>query len=258
MYRKYHPELDSIAVHHKAMDALKAANFDHPKVVMRKFPHELSGGMCQRLVILLALASDPDLVIADEPTTALDVVMQQAILKLLFQERQNRQLSLLFVTHDARLLRENFDKIAVLCGGYLVEWGNATCFFRQDGLKNHPYTRILFPGLGGKQLVVWIWVIRSVAMRNYVHFTMPAFLRMRPATRCLRFEKSSQAISFDAKTYPKPLRHSLHNGSFKANPIVNLSRVSMRFPLKMSWGDTNKYYATGLTEVDFKMMPGER
>ncbi|MFI6322371.1 ABC transporter ATP-binding protein [Nonomuraea sp. NPDC050556] len=118
-----------------------------PAERVRAYPHEMSGGMRQRASIALALACEPDLVVMDEPTTAVDVVMQRLILQQIVRLRQELGFAVIFVTHDLPLLLEVADRIAVMYGGRIVEIGDATGIYH-DPL--HPYTRGLrdsFPPL---------------------------------------------------------------------------------------------------------------
>ncbi len=117
----------------------------------RSYPHELSGGQRQRVMIAMALALDPPIIIADEPTTALDVVVQARILNLFRELRSKRELSLLFISHDISTVLELTDRIAVMYLGKIVEIGPADKIFA-DPL--HPYTRALIeavPRIGGKK-----------------------------------------------------------------------------------------------------------
>jgi peptide/nickel transport system ATP-binding protein len=114
----------------------------------RDYPHELSGGQRQRIMIAMALACSPRLLIADEPTTALDVMVQAQVLSLLRTLQQEMRLGLLFITHDLSVLRELCDRIAVMYAGRVVEEGPAETVF---GAPAHPYTRALagaFPSIG--------------------------------------------------------------------------------------------------------------
>jgi peptide/nickel transport system ATP-binding protein len=114
----------------------------------RDYPHELSGGQRQRMMIAMALACEPRLLIADEPTTALDVMVQAQVLTLLKTLQEEMQLGLLFITHDLSVLRELCDRIAVMYAGRMVEEGPAASVFETPA---HPYTRALagaFPSIG--------------------------------------------------------------------------------------------------------------
>lgn len=111
-----------------------------PEGVMRKYPHELSGGQLQRVMIAMALAGEPTLLIADEPTTALDVTTQAQILDLLLDLRDEHDLSLLFITHDLGVVAQIADTVAVMYDGRVLEWRDVFDLF--DDPK-HPYTRAL-------------------------------------------------------------------------------------------------------------------
>ncbi len=120
-----------------------------PRSRLRSYPHELSGGMRQRVMIAMALATDPEIVIMDEPTTALDVVVQRDILAQIVELKERLGFSILFITHDLSLLLELADRIAVMYAGQLLEIGTAGQL--QHG-PAHPYTRGLlssFPSLRG-------------------------------------------------------------------------------------------------------------
>ncbi len=120
-----------------------------PRNRLRSYPHELSGGMRQRVMIAMALASDPEVIIMDEPTTALDVVVQRDILEQIVELKERLGFAILFITHDLSLLLELADRIAVMYAGRLLETGAAQDILRDPA---HPYTRGLlnsFPSLRG-------------------------------------------------------------------------------------------------------------
>jgi peptide/nickel transport system ATP-binding protein len=122
-----------------------------PRERLRSYPHELSGGMRQRVMIAMALATDPEVVIMDEPTTALDVVVQREILAQIVELQQKLRFAVLFITHDLSLLLEVADRIAVMYAGRLVEVGDAEQIHHRP---SHPYTRGLlesFPSVHGER-----------------------------------------------------------------------------------------------------------
>jgi peptide/nickel transport system ATP-binding protein len=132
----------------RAADLLDLVGIDRRRV--RAYPHELSGGMRQRVVIAMALALQPELVVMDEPTTALDVVVQREILQELEQLKQELGFAVLFITHDLSLLVEISDRIAIMYAGEIVEQAPSEVLFRQP---KHPYTVGLmnsFPPLTGE------------------------------------------------------------------------------------------------------------
>ncbi len=142
-----HLQLPRAAAQEKAANLLDLVSI--PRSRLRSYPHELSGGMRQRVMIAMALAADPEVVIMDEPTTALDVVVQRDILTQIMELKEQLGLSILFITHDISLLLELADRIAVMYAGQLVEIGSAEQIQHEP---SHPYTRGLlnsFPSLHG-------------------------------------------------------------------------------------------------------------
>lgn len=116
-----------------------------------RYPHELSGGMKQRAVIAMALACNPDLVIADEPTTALDVIIQAQVLKVMKELQQKLNLSMIFISHDLSMIAETCNEIAIMYAGKIVEYGDVTSIFKKP---LHPYTKKLiaaFPSILGEK-----------------------------------------------------------------------------------------------------------
>ncbi|HSL26946.1 MAG TPA: ABC transporter ATP-binding protein [Acidimicrobiia bacterium] len=119
-------------------DALSEVQIPNPHKIMRSYPHELSGGMKQRVLIAQALACNPDLLIADEPTTALDVTIQARILELIAELQERLETSVLYISHDLSLVKEICDRVAVMYAGRIVETGTTEEVFRNP---RHPYTR---------------------------------------------------------------------------------------------------------------------
>jgi oligopeptide/dipeptide ABC transporter ATP-binding protein len=130
----------------KAIELLGAVRIPDPAARVRDYPHQLSGGMRQRVLMAIALACQPSLVIADEPTTALDVTIQAQILDLLREMKAAFHLSLLLITHDLGVIAETADRVAVMYAGRIVETGPVRSIFRQPA---HPYTRGLLASKPG-------------------------------------------------------------------------------------------------------------
>jgi peptide/nickel transport system ATP-binding protein len=134
-----------------AADLLQQVGIGDPHLRLREYPHQLSGGMRQRIVIAMALACDPDLLIADEPTTALDVTIQAQIMDLLEQLKDQRRMATLLITHDLGIVAETADKVAIMNAGLIMEYAPTTSLFRRPA---HPYTQGLLaciPRLGDKR-----------------------------------------------------------------------------------------------------------
>jgi peptide/nickel transport system ATP-binding protein len=124
----------------RTMELLEQVDMPRPRDTARMFPHELSGGMRQRAAIALALAGRPALLVADEPTTALDVTVQRRILTLLDSLRRDTGMSMILVSHDLSVLRQACERVAVIYAGRAIEQGPMGTVFEQPA---HPYTRAL-------------------------------------------------------------------------------------------------------------------
>jgi oligopeptide/dipeptide ABC transporter ATP-binding protein len=124
-----------------AAELLNSVGIPDPAQRLNSYPHELSGGMRQRAMIAMALSASPSILIADEPTTALDVTIQAQILDLLMKLQDERKMSLLLITHDLGIVANIADEIAIMYAGEIVEYGKTADIFRKPG---HPYTRGLF------------------------------------------------------------------------------------------------------------------
>ena len=124
----------------RALELLAEVQIPDPERVMRSYPHELSGGMRQRILIASAFAAEPKLIVADEPTTALDVTVQKQILKLIAEMQSRHGTALLFVTHDLGVVSKVCQSLSVLYGGLVLEDSRITDFFHAP---KHPYSRAL-------------------------------------------------------------------------------------------------------------------
>ena len=148
-----HQIMESILLHtdrtkkqarERAIEMLRLVNINEPEKRMKQYPHELAGGMRQRVVIAMALACEPDILIADEPTTALDVTIQAQILELINKLKKEHNLSIIFITHDLGVVANMADRIAVMYAGKIVEYGTAEEVFYNP---QHPYTWALLSSM---------------------------------------------------------------------------------------------------------------
>ncbi|OSQ43879.1 ABC transporter ATP-binding protein [Thalassospira sp. MCCC 1A01428] len=143
-----HKGLRGAKARERILELLDLVGIPDPKSRLRSLPHELSGGQRQRVMIAMALANDPELLIADEPTTALDVTIQAQILQLL-RDLQNRLgMALLLITHDLQIVKKMADQVCVMKDGEIVEFGDNTRLFEQP---RHPYTRRLLDAVPSGQ-----------------------------------------------------------------------------------------------------------
>ena len=141
---RYHLGLGREATHRRAIELLEMVGIPAAEQIMRSYPHQLSGGMRQRVMIAMALSCDPDILIADEPTTALDVTIQAQIIELLRQIQRRTAMSVIIITHDLGVVSEFADEVIVMYAGRVVESGSVG-----DVLEDprHPYTRGLLSSI---------------------------------------------------------------------------------------------------------------
>jgi len=148
---KLHQKVGKREAKRRAVEMFNLVRLPDPEKMLKSYPHELSGGMCQRVMIAMALSCNPDLLIADEPTTALDVTIQAQILKLMEELKEKIDTSILLITHDLSVVAQLCDRVAVMYAGGIVEDGNVKDVFKDS---KHPYTRGLLdaiPKLGRRE-----------------------------------------------------------------------------------------------------------
>lgn len=145
---EWHFDLNKQAVYERSIELLKSVGIPDPQQRIKEYPHQLSGGMKQRVMIAIALAGEPELLIADEPTTALGVTIQAQILDLLKTIQQETGMAILLISHDLGVVAQIADHVAVMYAGQIVETASREQFFNDT---QHPYTRKLFEALPSEQ-----------------------------------------------------------------------------------------------------------
>ncbi|RWK43720.1 MAG: ABC transporter ATP-binding protein [Mesorhizobium sp.] len=177
----------------RVLDLLREVGIADPAVRARSFSHELSGGMAQRVMIAAALSGDPQMLIADEPTTALDVTVQAQILRLIDEQRRKRNLATLLITHDLAVVAALADRVAVMYAGRIVEEGPAKAVLEKP---QHPYTQalmrcsLLVPDQSGQLLSIpgSGSHARELTCGCRFHPRCSAALQHGIASRCMRSE----------------------------------------------------------------------
>jgi oligopeptide/dipeptide ABC transporter ATP-binding protein len=141
---RIHKNIEENAIRARCIELLKDVGIPSPEERVNAYPHQLSGGQRQRVMIAMALACDPDIIIADEPTTALDVTVQAQILKLLRSLQRKRSMAVLYITHDLGVVAQVADRVNVMYAGVIVEQGSTRVIFKN---ARHPYTQGLLASL---------------------------------------------------------------------------------------------------------------
>ncbi|MCP3670408.1 MAG: ABC transporter ATP-binding protein [Gammaproteobacteria bacterium] len=226
-------EINSIVV-----DLLKAVGIPDPERRVREYPHQLSGGMKQRVMIAIALAGKPELLIADEPTTALDVTIQAQVLRLLKDLQQETGMAIMLITHDLGVVSEVADRIAVMYAGQIIEVATREEFFNDP---KHPYSRKLFESLPGKA--------RRGQPLAVIEGTVPAlnqeFKGCRFADRCEEVMDMchNQIPVWSEIGEAQGIRCHLHN--MDVVPVANIRKPVVQQPEEI-----NKKPSTPLLSVD--------
>jgi peptide/nickel transport system ATP-binding protein len=195
---RIHRGMADKAARARAADLLKMVGIPDPERRLKAYPHEMSGGMAQRVMIAMALACEPELLIADEPTTALDVTIQAQILDLMRHLRDELGTAIVLITHDLGVVAEMADRVAVMYAGEIVEETDVTSLFRDP---KHPYTR----GLIGSIPVVGAAIDELAVIPGSVPnlIDLPSACRFAP--RCLARVEADLTISTERHPELRPV-----------------------------------------------------
>lgn len=208
--------------------------------ILERYPHELSGGQLQRVCIAMAISCNPDVLIADEPTTALDVTVQAQVLALLRELRDTRGMSMIFITHDLGVIAEIADSVAVMYQGKVVESGDVLQIF---GSPQHPYTKGLLacrPQLEGHQKY-----LPTVA--DFMEVTTTATGEIQIREKKVDFIESISSV-LESNNQPPD--------SPEKSPLVEVQELQVGFPERGVFGRT-KRYVMAVNRVSFEVYPGE-
>ena len=259
----------------KVIEWLERVGLPEPERRFDSYPFEMSGGQLQRVMIAMALAGEPDLLIADEPTTALDVTIQAQILNLLKDLQRERGMAMLLITHDLAVVSEMADQVALMYAGEIVEVAPVADFFEHP---SHPYAKLLLQALPGQQSRG----SRLAAISGTVPPLTNAFLGCRFAPRCpWKTDTCTQrAVPFHAVSPDHAVRcvhsadlplgvmpapavsatHVVENAHVPANehvqPILSVSDVSVSYLLSRSWFGPPRF-ADAVQGVSFDIAPGQ-
>lgn len=223
------------------LDEYKVAQLvkDHKESMLERYPHELSGGQLQRVMIAMAISCNPLLLIADEPTTALDVTVQATIIDLLRELQQTREMGLIFITHDLGLISEIADQVAVMYKGKVVEYGPSEQIFSHP---QHPYTK----GLVACRPTLTRHPQKLLTVSDYMS------VETTPTGQLLIQEKEP---SPPPEVSPAEMRTRLAQLEQKP-PLLKIHDLQVGFPVRSIFG-TKKRYHMAVNSVSFDVKPGE-
>ncbi len=235
-----HQKLSFSIAKEKTIDLLSEVKIPEPEKAFNKYPHEMSGGQKQRVMIAMALACNPSFLIADEPTTALDVTVQKSILDLLLKLREERNMSILFISHDLGVISEIADRIIVLYKGEIVEQGLAKDIFLD---AKHPYTKALLACRPSAKFVLRKLPIIS----DFVDFTSTS---MQSSANSIDFLRQKYAIS---KEEIELNRKKL----YQQKPLLEIQSIETSFTSTKNWWSKKTNIYKAVNNVSFEVYPGE-
>ena len=212
---------------------------EHKEAMLERYPHQLSGGQLQRVMIAMAISCNPSVLIADEPTTALDVTVQATILALLYELQQSRNMAMIFISHDLGLISEITDQVAVMYKGKIVEYGAAAQIFNNP---QHPYTKGLVacrPSLNRRPH-------KLLTVSDYMSVTEDEFGKV-----IIQAKEPAQPSEITREE----INQRLANNSAKP-PLLTVRNLEVGFPVRGVFGATKRYHKA-VNGVSFDVFPGE-
>ncbi len=231
---RQHRDVSRKTARELCLELFREVRLPRPKEILSSYPHQLSGGQKQRVMIAMAISCQPSLLIADEPTTALDVTVQKDILKLLLDLQQKHGMSILFITHDLGVVHDIADRVIVMYKGEIVESGETSQIFHQP---QHAYTKGL------------------LACRPPLDKRPPRLLTVKDF---IDSGKEAETLSSDKAilTFEKE-RKARQKDIYEKSPILKVEELSTWFPLKKSIFGRPRGFVKAVDDINLEVFPGE-
>ncbi len=212
-----------------------------PEAIFESYPHQLSGGQKQRVMIAMAMSCHPSVLIADEPTTALDVTVQKTILELMNDLQIRHNMGILFITHDLGVIAELADRVIVMYKGHIVEQGKVLDIFNHP---QHPYTKGLL-------------ACRPPLNKRLTKLpTVSDFMHEDDQGQMVEIHKSVKEMIAELVITPEQFK-ARHEVLYKKEPILEIKGLKTWFPAKKSLFSRTKAYVKAVDDVTFSVYPGE-
>ena len=238
---RLHRNLSKHEARTEALKLFEEVQLPRPAQLLNSYPHQLSGGQRQRVMIAIALSCNPDLLIADEPTTALDVTVQKTIIDLLLKLKTEREMSLLFISHDLGVVSQIADHVLVMYKGSIVEQANAKEIFTNP---QHPYTKgLLACRPSADQHLKFLPVISD-------------FLHVQPNGQLTSTSLTLAQVN-QRFTYPQLEAEQHKQLLYSHKPLLKVNNLCTWFPVKNTWLSASKNYIKAVNNISFQVYPGE-
>ncbi|UKJ09133.1 ABC transporter ATP-binding protein [Solitalea lacus] len=238
---RLHQKVDKATARQKTIDLFNEVQLPRAEQLYDSYPHQVSGGQKQRVMIAMALSCNPKLLIADEPTTALDVTVQKTIIELLKKLKQDRGMSMIFISHDLGLVSEISDKVVVMYKGQVVEQGLADRIFLQP---QHPYTK----GLLACRPAANLRLKRLPTVSDFMEVTEDGTI-LETAINLNNLDDQFGFKSGEREERRKKL--------YAQEPLLKLSGVQTWFPIKKGLFGKANDYVKAVDDITFDVYPGE-
>jgi peptide/nickel transport system ATP-binding protein len=236
-----HQKLFKADAKEKTIALFREVQLPRPEIIFDSYPHQLSGGQKQRVMIAMAMSCKPALLIADEPTTALDVTVQATILELMEKLQREHNMGILFITHDLGVIAELADKVIVMYKGKIVEQGSVWDIFSNP---QHPYTKGLLacrPPLNKR--LRWLPTVSD-------------FMNTDAEGNMTESDKSVEQVTTSLSITSEE-RKSTHQELYARTPILELRNLKTYFPIRKGIFGKTKDYVRAVDDVSFNVYPGE-
>jgi peptide/nickel transport system ATP-binding protein len=236
-----HQKLNKKDARAKTLELFKKVQLPRPEEILDTYPHQISGGQKQRVMIAMAMSCNPSILIADEPTTALDVTVQKTILDLMLELQRENDMGIMFITHDLGVIAELADKVIVMYKGKIVEQGSVMDIFTNP---QHPYTKGL--------------LACRPPLSKRLHFlpTVNNFMEINADGEIIEKEQSIENVLKSAVVTPEE-RKKQHADLYSRNKILEVTNIKTYFPVNKSMFGKAKNFVKAVDDVSFDVYEGE-